>query len=115
MHKELPFLVVVAGSRLMNRSVLVELLGEVSGWKLTVGRWESIARVLVEMDEALRDGREEGAASTAERVRLMGPKRIRTKLGDTPTVAAPPEIRERLNRLVLVLGEPDRADADSDE
>jgi hypothetical protein len=86
----------------MERAELEGLLAAVPGWTLPEQRWAAITAALDALLTAL-PGDPAEADRLAGRLRLAAPKRIRTRLGSAPRVPAPPEVRERVNRLVLAL------------
>jgi len=80
-------------------------------WRLTGERWLTIQQVVAAMAAALEtDDLDALKAATAE-LELVGPVRI-VRIGTPPVVPPPPQVRDRLNRLVYTLdgttaGEPD--------
>lgn len=98
----------------MERARVAEVLRQVSQWQLTEGRWGRVDRALSAVERALRSGAEDAIAPAVHDLELAGPLRIRTRVGDPPRVPAPPETRERLNKLILDLAEPPAEDRDAD-
>jgi hypothetical protein len=84
------------------------------GWRLTGERWETIQQVLAAMAVALEtDDLDALKAATAE-LELVGPVRI-VRIGAPPVVPPPPQVRDRLNRLVYTLGGTTAREADESE
>jgi len=80
--------------------VTADVLAEVRDWQLNTERWQQIAALLDSVEDALRR-RDPGDlyADTADLQRL-GPVRI-VRIGSSPSLnPAPPDVRERLVRLV---------------
>ncbi len=75
-------------------------LTEILGWELPETGWEQVAHVLAELGNALSGKDPERIAAALDSLAFSGPLRLRTWLGDAPSVPAPEEIRERVNRLV---------------
>lgn len=104
------------------RAEALDAISDALQWRLASSRWAAIEGVLAAMDEALQARDLEALASALSDLELAGPVRI-TRIGATPIVPASPPVRERLNRLVHVLGgttvpsegQPERAGADDDD
>jgi hypothetical protein len=85
------------------RAEALEVLSDALQWRLAGSRWPAIDEVLATMDAALRVNDLVTLAAATADLELVGPVRI-TRIGATPVVPAPAPVRERLNRLVHVLG-----------
>jgi hypothetical protein len=85
------------------RAEALDLLKDALHWHLAEARWQAIEHVLITMDAALTVSDLAALAAATADLELAGPLRI-TRIGATPVVPPPPPIRDRLNRLVYVLG-----------
>lgn len=83
-----------------------EALGAASDaleWRLTGKRWESVEQVLAAMAAALATNDLEALKAATAELEVAGPVRI-VRIGAPPVVPPPPQVRDRLNRLVYSLG-----------
>jgi hypothetical protein len=104
------------------RAEALDAVSDALQWRLAGSRWAAIEGMLAAMDAALQAKDPEALASAITDLELAGPVRI-TRIGATPIVPPSPPVRERLNRLVHVLGgaavpsegQPERAGADDDD
>ena len=86
-------------------------------WRLTSERWEKIQPVLAAMAAALETGDPDALKAATAGLELVGPVRI-VRIGASPVVPPPPQVRDRLNQLVYTLGgttarEPDESELGS--
>ncbi len=81
-----------------------ELLRRAIKWEVPATRWARIGDVVAAMESALAGADPWTRVSEqAAELALLGPYRVSTRLGDRPVVPAPPEIRERINKLISQL------------
>jgi hypothetical protein len=85
------------------RAEAVVVISDALQWRLTAARWQAIEELLAAMDAALAADDLEALAAAITDLELAGPVRI-TRIGAAPAVPAPPQVRDRLNRLVNSLG-----------
>jgi hypothetical protein len=96
------------------RAEALDVVSDIDQWRLADARWQAIDQVLAAMAAALEtDDLEALAAATAE-LELAGPVRI-TRIGATPVVPPPPQVRDRLNLLVHALGGTSAGERDEPE
>jgi CATRA-associated small protein len=88
------------------------VLSDMLEWELTPARWEQLSETIGIAVAAEQAHDLEALRRVTIELELAGPVRI-TRLGATPTVAAPPHVRERINLLIHELGRLPR-DADDD-
>jgi hypothetical protein len=83
----------------------LDVLSDLSEWRLSEARWEEVERVVATMQAALAAGDSAMLGEATADLELLSPIRI-TRVGATPTVPAPERVRERRNQLeqTLVIG-----------
>lgn len=84
------------------RADALDVLQDVSAWRLTEARWAAVGPAVHELAAAVRDGRADTAGAAVSDLELLGPVRAK-RLGDPPTVPAPEPVREEINELVDTL------------
>ena len=72
-------------------------------WRFGAARWDVVERILADMDAAIAANERQALANATAELELMAPLRI-IMVGTQPTTPPPPEVRDRLNRLVYALG-----------
>jgi hypothetical protein len=93
------------------RAEALDVISDALQWRLTNARWEAIAQVLAAMAAALAEGDVAALSAATADLELAGPLRL-VKIDATSVVPAPPQIRERMNRLVHSLSGAPGADRD---
>jgi hypothetical protein len=96
------------------RAEALDVLSDVRQWQLAGPRWQAIEQILDAMAAALEAGDVEALTAATADLELAGPLRI-VRIAATPVTPPPVPIRDRLNRLVFVLGGTAVADRDEDE
>jgi hypothetical protein len=100
------------------RLAALEVLTDVLEWSLAEERWARVTEIVQSIDNALSAGDLVALDAATVDLELAGPTRIR-RVGATPQVPAPREVRERVNRMVYSLtGEDagkDRGQADQEK
>lgn len=76
------------------------LLAEAQGWELNRERWQEITRVLDSVEDAVRRRDPDDLVADADNLKRLGPVRI-VRIGATHRPEPPPpDVRERLVRIV---------------
>jgi hypothetical protein len=84
------------------RAEALDAVSEALQWQLADARWQVVEQVLVAMDAALAAGDVQALMAATAELELAGPLRL-TRIS-VAQVAAPPQIRDLLNRMVFSLG-----------
>ena len=80
------------------------LLRQVVGWEASEAYWARIDGAVTAMEAAIEESDPWTALdNAAAELELLGPPRVSTGLGDRPVIPAPPEVRERINKLITQL------------
>ncbi len=95
----------------------LDVLDDLREWQLAPARWERVRDALDRLESALLSRDFEATWKAVAELELAGPVRV-TRIGTNLLTSAPPEVRDRRNRLVHSLGgdaHPDREEEDDDE
>jgi hypothetical protein len=84
------------------RAEALDAVSEAQQWQLADARWQVVEQVLVAMDAALAAGDVQALMAATAELELAGPLRL-TRIS-VAAVAAPPQVRGLLNRMVYSLG-----------
>lgn len=90
----------------------LEILGYVRTWQMPPERWAEAEQIIAALTEAVASGDVPAMTEQIVNLELLGPLRI-TRIGEPGApdlVSAPDPVRERVNHLVYMLGEPARPD-----
>ncbi len=88
----------------------VGLLHRTLEWDMPEPRWALIDTALAAAESAFaQPGRPQEFDRALAELELLAPSRVSTGLGDPPLVPSPPEVRERVNKLIDWLIRPDEA------
>ncbi|HET9258196.1 MAG TPA: CATRA system-associated protein [Pseudonocardiaceae bacterium] len=79
------------------------MLTDVLEWQLVPQRWERVERIVDSLAEALAGGDAVAMREATAELELAGPVRA-TRIGTTPLVPVPEQVRDRANHLVHSLG-----------
>ena len=91
------------GDGLAVKADALQITLDVFLWRFGTARWEAVARILADMEAAIAANERQRLASAAAELELIAPLRI-IMIGEQPTTPPPPQVRDRLNRLVYALG-----------
>lgn len=81
----------------------LEIALDVYLWRFSAARWAAVARILADLEAAIADNERQALESATAELELIAPVRI-IMIGEQSTTPPPPEVRDRLNRLVHALG-----------
>jgi hypothetical protein len=97
------------------RADLLDVLDDVTQWRLASQRWQQVYDLLGAITDALASGDIDALRVATGELELAGPVRI-TRIGATPADPPPDDVQERVNHLKHSLRSLDRpADQTSDK
>jgi hypothetical protein len=85
------------------RADALDVLNDLLEWQLAPQRWERVEQIVDSIVEALAAGDVDALREATAELELAGPVRI-TRIGSTPLLPAPEQVRDRANHLVHSLG-----------
>lgn len=80
------------------REDALDVLGDVTGWRLSESRWVGVTSVLESLRAALASGDDEGVRSAVYELELAGP--VRGRWGEEPDVEPSPAVHRLIGILV---------------
>jgi hypothetical protein len=88
-------------------AAVLNVLTDIHDWRLSPARWKLVGDILWEIHSALGSGDEAQLESALVDLELAGPVRIVRIGAAVERIAAPPDIRERINRLQHSIATPE--------
>lgn len=82
----------------------LDVLGDLTSWRLASARWTQVQESLALLGAALDRDDMDAARAAVATLELMGPVKF-TRIGSIPVLPAPAPIRERVHYMVHLLNE----------
>jgi hypothetical protein len=81
----------------------LDVLRTVPEWSLPPSHWDQVQDAIAGMASAVAGAQPDVLLRSIGQLELCGPRRVATRLGNTPELPVPKAVRERTADLVLVL------------